>query len=95
MAGCQCVGSVKAHGRFQSAGGGSIPAPTLHYWIDSAVGEAQGLVEQFHYSHRWPSNVQLIENKQLKQRDTTGRIWTTSLYRWVSEPVQLPLQESA
>ncbi len=36
-----------------------------------------------------------IENKQQKRVDTTGRIWTTSLYRWVSEPVQLPLKESA
>ncbi len=36
-----------------------------------------------------------IENKQQKRVDTTGRIWTTSLYKWVSEPVQMPLQESA
>jgi hypothetical protein len=56
----KCVGSVKAHDGHQPVGGGSIPAPTLHYWIDSAVLDAQELVERFHYSQRWPSNVQLV-----------------------------------
>ena len=28
----------------------------------------------------------VIENKQMKQRDPQGRVWTTSLYRWVSQP---------
>jgi len=54
------VGSVKAHGGYQPDGGGSIPAPTLHYRIDSASDEAEALVKNYHYSQRWPGNVQLV-----------------------------------
>jgi hypothetical protein len=54
-----CVASVEAHGGYQSAGSGSIPAATLHLWIDE-TDAAETLVKRFHYSRRWPSNVQLV-----------------------------------
>lgn len=44
---------------FQSEGGGSIPASTLHYWFNETE-EATGLVERFHYSRSWPAAVQLV-----------------------------------
>ncbi len=66
-------------------------------WIDAI--DVQRVGGQFAWRSR-VSNCRtrrgmVIENKQMKQRDSQGRIWTTSLYRWVSEPVQLPLKESA
>ena len=60
----RCEGSVKAHSGHQSTGGGSIPAPSLHYWFGETE-EAQWLVEKFHYSKRWPSNVQFIVTAHL------------------------------
>lgn len=43
----------------QPRGRGSIPASTLHYWFGNND-EAVQLVERFHYSKRWPSNVQQV-----------------------------------
>lgn len=59
------VGSVVAHVGYQFGRGGSIPAPTLHFWIDSAADEAEQLVKEFHYSHRIPSNVQMVMTAHL------------------------------
>lgn len=55
----KCVDSVTAHGGHQPDRGGAIPASTLHLWIGE-TDTAMGLVKQFHYSHRWPSNIQLV-----------------------------------
>lgn len=54
-----CVGGVKAHGLNQQDRGGSIPASTLHLWFNEDH-EAERLVKSFHYSKRWPSNVQFV-----------------------------------
>lgn len=48
-----------AHGGHLPNGGGSIPASSLHFWHDEH-NYAQDLVERFHYSRRWPSNVQSV-----------------------------------
>lgn len=53
------VDGVQAHGGHQPARGGSIPASTLHLWIGESD-EAEAMVKRFHYSRRWPSNVQLV-----------------------------------
>lgn len=55
----KCVASVTGHERRPSAKSGSIPAATLHLWIGE-TDEAANLVERYHYSHRWPSNVQFV-----------------------------------
>ena len=54
-----CEDGVAAHGVSQHDRGGSIPASSLHFWHDEHM-YAQGLVERFHYSRRWPSNVQSV-----------------------------------
>lgn len=51
--------SVAAHDVNQHVRGGSIPASSLHFWHDEPR-FAQELVERFHYSRRWPSNVQSV-----------------------------------
>lgn len=51
--------SVKAHGGTPSHKSGSIPASSLHYWLNESAA-AEDLVKRFHYSRRWPSNVQLV-----------------------------------
>ena len=51
--------SVAAHDVNQHVRGGSIPASSLHFWHDEHR-FAQDLVERFHYSRRWPSNVQSV-----------------------------------
>src|SRR5688572_4958593 len=54
-----CVDSVAAHGELPVHKSGSIPASTLHFWFGEHA-DAMDLVERFHYSHRWPSNVQMV-----------------------------------
>ena len=53
------VDSATAHARQPVAKSGSIPASTLHFWFGESA-DAIGLVETFHYSRRWPSNVQMV-----------------------------------
>ncbi len=50
---------VMAHGGKPSRKSGSIPASSLHYWLNENA-DAESLVRRFHYSRRWPSNVQLV-----------------------------------
>jgi hypothetical protein len=52
----QCEGAQQAH---RLGSGGSIPASSLHFWFNE-VDAATDLVQRFHYSRRWPSNVQLV-----------------------------------
>ncbi len=53
------VDGVAGAQAIQSSGSGSIPASTLHFWFGQDD-DAMELVKQFHYSHRWPSNVQMV-----------------------------------
>jgi hypothetical protein len=53
------VDSVTAHGGCQPDRGGSIPASTLHLWIGE-TDAATDLVKTYHYSRRWPSNIQFV-----------------------------------
>lgn len=55
-----CVDGVsKARRADQPARGGEIPASTLHFRTGNAA-EAIGLIHQYHYSHRTPSNIQFV-----------------------------------
>lgn len=53
-------GSVKGARRVDQRGrGGSIPAPSLFVQF-GRDDEARELIKRFHYSRRWPGNVQLV-----------------------------------
>jgi hypothetical protein len=53
-----------AHNEKPSRKSGSIPASSLHFWVNE-TDAAMDLVERFHYSGRWPSNVQLVMTAHL------------------------------
>lgn len=53
------VDGVQAHGGHPPDRGGSIPASTLHLWIGE-TDAATNLVTTYHYSRRWPSNIQFV-----------------------------------
>jgi hypothetical protein len=52
--------SVAAHGVLPTRKGGSIPASSLHYWVDTATNDAIELIERCHYTGRAPDNINLV-----------------------------------
>lgn len=80
---------------FHPAGGGSIPASSLHFRT-GRISEASAMVIKYHYSQRVPSNIQLVGSLHLDGGLFGGdgpivaaAFWTFPPTRWSEEVIEL------
>lgn len=76
-------------------GGGAIPAPSLHFRIGK-TDEACGMVLQYHYSRRVPSNVQMVGSLHIDGGLFGGdgamvaaAFWSIPPTRWGEDVIEL------